>query len=136
MFILRSEPESSAGFQPAVSQDFILQTEQTCQTVQVNSITMQVKNLRYSRTGVLRYAFGLSSTIETPKPPGDGLIRARAAGVSGMSFVIRISLPHLFRFDRPARVADEIGGHVREVGVADGQVLAAGRRQFLTGLPA
>src|SRR6185369_10937926 len=43
----------------AVSQDFILQTEQACQTVQVNSITMQVKNLRYSpadarRRGTLR----------------------------------------------------------------------------------
>jgi hypothetical protein len=46
MFFLSSESESSAGF--AVSQDFI-QPEQPCQTVQVNSITMQVKNLRYSR---------------------------------------------------------------------------------------
>jgi len=27
---------------------------------------LQVKNLRYSRTGVLRYAFGLPSTIEAP----------------------------------------------------------------------
>jgi hypothetical protein len=47
MFLLRSESESSAGFQPAVSQDFILQTEQTCQKVQVNSIGLQIKNLRY-----------------------------------------------------------------------------------------
>jgi len=31
---------------------------------------MQVENLRYSRTGVLRYAFGLTSTIADPKPPG------------------------------------------------------------------
>jgi hypothetical protein len=51
--------ESSADFQSAVSQNFILQTDQACQTAQVNSITMQVKNLRYSpadarRRGTLR----------------------------------------------------------------------------------
>jgi hypothetical protein len=27
---------------------------------------LQVKNLRYSRTGVLRYAFGLTSAIKAP----------------------------------------------------------------------
>jgi hypothetical protein len=34
------------------------------------SNTLQVKNLRYSRTGVLRYAFGPASAIEAPEPPG------------------------------------------------------------------
>jgi hypothetical protein len=71
MFFLRSESESSAGFQPAVSQNFILPADRTCQTVQVNAIGLQVKNLRYSRTGVLRYAFGLTPAIADPKPSGN-----------------------------------------------------------------
>jgi hypothetical protein len=37
-----SEAESSAGFQPAVSQDFILQTDQTCRPTQVSSNAVQV----------------------------------------------------------------------------------------------
>src|SRR6185369_2955654 len=69
MFFLRSESESSAGFQPAVSQDFIQPADRTCQTVQVNAIGLQVKNLRHSRTGVLRYAFGLTLTNEAPEAP-------------------------------------------------------------------
>jgi hypothetical protein len=69
MWCLSSQAESSAGFQPAVSQDFILQTEQTCQTVQINSITMQVKNLRYGPADAGRYAFGLPSTLEAREPP-------------------------------------------------------------------
>jgi hypothetical protein len=69
MFLLGSESESSAGFQPAVSQDCILQGDRTCQTVLVNAIGMQVENLRYSRTGVLRYAFGLTLTIAASEPP-------------------------------------------------------------------
>jgi hypothetical protein len=32
---------------------------------------LQVKNLRYSRTGVLRYAFGLSSVFEVSKKSRD-----------------------------------------------------------------
>jgi hypothetical protein len=76
MWCLRSEsesgagfqPESSAGFQPAVSQDFILQPDQTCQTVQVNSIGLQIKNLRYSPADAGRYAFGLTSTTEASEP--------------------------------------------------------------------
>jgi large subunit ribosomal protein L34 len=48
------EAECSADFQSAVSQNFILQTDQTCQTVQVNSIAMQVNNLRYSRADARR----------------------------------------------------------------------------------
>jgi hypothetical protein len=77
MWCLSSEAESSAGFQPAVSQDFILQTEQTCQTVLINSITMQVKNLRYGpadarRRGTLRLRATLDlgsseTTRQTPK---------------------------------------------------------------------
>jgi hypothetical protein len=70
MWRLKSQSESSAGFQPAVSQDFILQTEQACQPVQVNSITMQVKNLRYSPADAGRYAFGLPSTFEAREPLG------------------------------------------------------------------
>jgi hypothetical protein len=42
MFFLRSEAESSADFQSAVSQDFILQTDQTCQTVQVNPLGLTI----------------------------------------------------------------------------------------------
>src|SRR6185369_10745129 len=78
MWCLRSEsesgagfqPESSAGFQPAVSQDFILQPDQTCQTVQVNSIGLQIKNLRYSPADAGRYAFGRTLTIEAPNHQG------------------------------------------------------------------
>jgi len=68
MWCLSSEAESSAGFQPAVSQDFILQTEQTCLTVQINSITMQVKNLRYGPADAGRYTFGPTSAIEASGP--------------------------------------------------------------------
>ena len=69
MFLLGSESESSAGFQPAVSQDCILQTAKPCRSTQVSSDAVQVKNLRYSRTGVLRYAFGLTLTIAASEPP-------------------------------------------------------------------
>ncbi|HXU79741.1 MAG TPA: hypothetical protein VN794_24375, partial [Methylomirabilota bacterium] len=65
MSFLRSEAESSADF--AVSQDCILQTDQTCQTVQVTSIGLQIKNLRYSPADAGRYAFGLTSAIKAPK---------------------------------------------------------------------
>ena len=64
------QPESSAGFQPAVSQDFILQPDQTCQSVQVNSIGLQIKNLRYSPADAGRYAFGQTLTIEAPNHQG------------------------------------------------------------------
>ena len=59
MFLLRSESESSADF--AVSQDCNLQTDQTCPTMQVSSIGLQIKNPRYSPADAGRYAFGLTS---------------------------------------------------------------------------
>ena len=68
MFFLRSEAERSADFQSAVSQDCILQTDRTSQTVQVNSIGLQIKNLRYSPADPGRYAYGLTSAIEAPEP--------------------------------------------------------------------
>ena len=44
-----------------VSQDFILQGVRIPRRTQVSSNPMQTESLRYSRTGVLRYAFGGSS---------------------------------------------------------------------------
>jgi len=46
-----------------VSQDCILQTDQTCQTVQVTSIGLQIKNSRYSPADAGRYAFGLTDAV-------------------------------------------------------------------------
>ena len=66
MLLVRSEAESSADF--AVSQDCILQTDRTSQTVQVNSIGLQIKNLRYSPADAGRRAYGLTSAIEAPEP--------------------------------------------------------------------
>ena len=59
MFLLRSEAESSADFQSAVSQDCILQTDQNCRSTQVSSDAVQITTLRYSpadarRRGTLR----------------------------------------------------------------------------------
>jgi len=85
MFFLRSESESSAGFQPAVSQVFNLQGIRTGDLIASNRAFWSVESseisrpasglqdeiLRYSRTGVLRYVFGPTSTIEPLEPPGN-----------------------------------------------------------------
>src|SRR6185369_9535379 len=63
MFFLRSDSESSADLQSAVSQDFILQTDRTCPTAQVSSIGLQIKNLRYSRIQFCATPSGILNTI-------------------------------------------------------------------------
>src|SRR5689334_13835071 len=66
MFLRRPDPESSAGFQPAVSQNFILQTDQPCRPTLVSSDALQITNLGYSPADPGRRAFGLTSVIEAP----------------------------------------------------------------------
>jgi len=49
----------SSTFEAESSADSILQADRICRSTQVSSKGLQVENLRYSRTGVLRYAFGV-----------------------------------------------------------------------------
>ena len=128
MFLLRSEAESSADFQSAVSQNFILLGDRTCQRTRASSGAMQIgkhqpptfREIRNSKPETRRK---IRRKIETRKesdrglPGFHGYLRRTHAAESSADFQSAVSQNFIlltYQTCRPAQVGSgalQIGKH-------------------------